>query len=50
MRNAYLSALYDLAKNSKQIMVLVADICAIVYDKYREDFPGQFINCGVAEA
>ncbi len=50
MRDAYLSALYDLAKNNKQIMALVADIGAIVYDKYRQDFPEQFINFGVAEA
>ena len=50
MRNAYLSALYDLARNNKQIMALVADIGAIVFDKYREDFPSQFINFGVAEA
>ena len=50
MRNAYLSALYDLAKSDKQIMVLVADIGAIVFDKFREDFPDQFINFGVAEA
>lgn len=49
MRNAYLEALYELAKNNKQIIALVADIGAIVYDKYREDFPDQFINCGIAE-
>ena len=50
MRNAYLSALYDLARDDKRVMALVADIGAIVYDKYREDFPDQFINFGVAEA
>ena len=50
MRNAYLEALYELAKNNKYVMALVADIGAIVYDKYREDFPDQFINCGVAES
>ena len=49
MRDAYLATLYDLAKNNKQIMSLNADIGAIVFDKFREDFPEQFINCGVAE-
>ncbi len=49
MRNAYLSALYELAKNNKQILVLVADIGAIVFDKFRADFPDRFINFGVAE-
>ncbi|MBU4502591.1 MAG: transketolase [Nanoarchaeota archaeon] len=50
MRNAYLDALYELAKNNKNVIALVADIGAIVYDKYREDFPDRFINCGVAES
>jgi len=49
MRNAYLEALYDLAKNNRQIMSLNADIGAIVFDKFRADFPDQFINFGVAE-
>lgn len=50
MRNAYLATLYDLAKNNKQIMSLNADIGAIVFDKFKEDFPGQFVNFGVAES
>jgi len=49
MRNAYLEALYDLAKNNRQIMSLNADIGAIVFDKFKADFPDQFINFGVAE-
>ncbi len=50
MRDAYLSALYDLAAKNKGVMALVGDIGAIVFDKYRESYPAQFINCGVAEA
>ncbi len=50
MRNAYISALYDLAKENKQILALVADNGAIVYDKYRQDFSDQFINFGISEA
>ncbi len=50
MRDAYVATLYDLAKNNKQILVLVADIGAIVFDKFRADFPDRFINFGVAEA
>jgi len=50
MRNAYLAALYDLAKGNKNIFALVADNGAIVYDKFRQDFPGQFLNFGIAEA
>ncbi len=50
MRNAYLSALYDLAGKNKNILALISDNGAIVYDKYRESFPNQFINMGIAEA
>lgn len=50
MRNAYLSALYNLAKDNKNILALVADNGAIVYDKFRQDFPEQFINFGISEA
>lgn len=50
MRNAYLTVLYDLAKENKQILGLVADNGAIVYDKFRRDFPGQFLNFGISEA
>jgi len=49
MRNAYLEALYDLAKSNRQIMSLNADIGTIVFDKFKTDFPDQFINFGVAE-
>ena len=50
MRNSFLSALYDLAKEDKRILALVADNGAIVFDKFRADFPHQFLNCGIAEA
>src|SRR4030066_146982 len=50
MRDAYVATLYNLAQNNKQILALVADIGAIVFDKFRVDFPGRFINFGVAEA
>lgn len=50
MRNAYIAALYDLAKGNKRLIALVADNGAIVYDKFRKDFPGQFLNCGISEA
>ncbi|MGE5417984.1 MAG: transketolase family protein [Acidobacteriota bacterium] len=50
MRNSYLSALYSLAKENKQVLALVADNGAIVYDDFRRDFPDQFINFGISEA
>jgi len=50
MRNAYLSTLHDLTRQNKAIYSLVADIGAVVFDRYREEFPENFINVGVAEA
>jgi transketolase len=50
VRNAYISALYDLAKVDKQIFSLVADNGAVVYDQFRRDYPERFINFGISEA
>lgn len=50
MRNAYLATLYDLAKEDKRILALISDNGAIVYDKFRADFAGQYLNCGISEA
>ena len=50
MRDAYLATLYDLAQKNEQVMALVADIGAVVFDKFRADFPDRFINFGVAES
>jgi len=50
MRDAYIAALYELAKKDERILALVADNGAIVYDQFRRDFPERFINFGIAEA
>ena len=50
MRNAYMSALHELAAKNRNIMALISDNGAVVYDKYREDFPDQYLNCGISEA
>lgn len=50
MRNAYISAVYTLAGKSRNVLSLVADNGAIVFDKFRSDYPDQFINFGIAEA
>jgi len=50
MKNAYLSALHELAKSNKNILALISDNGAIVYDKFRADFPDQYTNCGISEA
>lgn len=50
MRDAYLSALHRLAGENKNILALISDNGAIVYDKFRKDFPGQYFNYGISEA
>jgi len=50
MRNAYIKAVYDLAAGDKNVLALVADNGAIIFDDFRRDFPEQFINFGISEA
>ncbi|HWR39471.1 MAG TPA: transketolase C-terminal domain-containing protein [Patescibacteria group bacterium] len=50
MRNSYLRALQELAEENRNVLACVADNGAIVYDKFREKLPRQFINFGIAEA
>ena len=50
MRNAYLEKLYELSAKDANVLALISDNGAIVYDKYRADFPSQYMNFGIAEA
>ena len=50
MRTAYLETLYELASRDKNVYAVISDNGAIVYDKYRQDLPDQFINAGISEA
>ncbi len=50
MRNAYIKALYKLASTNVDVLALVSDNGAIVYDDFRDNFPDRFINFGIAEA
>lgn len=50
MRTAYLDTLYELAKTDQRVYALISDNGAIVYDQYRRDLPGQYLNLGISEA
>lgn len=50
MRNAYIDSLYELTKENGNVYSFVADNGAIVFDKYRKDFPDNFVNFGIAES
>ncbi len=49
MRNAYLSTLYKLAEQDKNVLSLISDNGMIVYDDFRAAFPGQYFNFGISE-
>jgi transketolase len=50
MRTAYIETLYELASSDKNVLALISDNGAIVYDKFRRDFPAQYFNFGISEA
>ena len=50
MRTAYINALSDLAAQDKNVIAMISDNGAIVYDDYRARFPEQYINSGIAES
>ncbi len=50
MRTAYLNTLYDLAQSDKRVYAMISDNGAIVYDRYRQDLPDQYLNLGISEA
>ena len=49
MRDAYWDKIYELAKEDKDIVIVSADFGAPSLDKFRRDFPEQYINTGISE-
>jgi len=49
MQKAYLMALYDLAEKDKNVLSLIADSGTGYDELFHRDFPGQFIDFGIAE-
>lgn len=45
-----MDTLYELAKKDQRVYALISDNGAIVYDQYRRDLPGQYLNLGISEA
>ena len=48
-RDTFWDTIYDKAKHDKDIIVISADMGAPSLDKFRKDFPHQYINTGIAE-
>lgn len=49
MRDAFINALTDLAKNDKDIVLLTGDLGFGVFEEFEARFPGQYFNVGIAE-
>ena len=49
MRDTFWNRVYELARDDKDVMLVIADMGAPSLDKFRKDFPNQFINVGIAE-
>jgi len=49
MRAPFFTALYDIMKRDKDVILLMADTGAIVMDDIRADFPDRCLNVGIAE-
>lgn len=50
MRTAYLNTLDILAAQDERVFALLADNGIIIYDKYRQKFPNQYLNLGISES
>ncbi len=49
MRKAFIRALVSLAEKDPSVMLLTGDIGFNALEEFRDGFPKQFLNCGVAE-
>ena len=48
-RDIFFTQVYELMKDDSDIVIVVADQGAPVFDKVRRDFPHRFFNVGIAE-
>jgi transketolase len=50
MRDAFAAELYEIVASDPRVLLLTADIGFKVFDRLAGDFPGRFLNMGVAES
>lgn len=49
MRNAFIKRINEIAAGDKNLYLMTGDLGYAVLDDFRKNFPGQFINAGIAE-
>lgn len=50
MRDAFIAELHDIAAADPAVLLLSGDIGFKVFDRFRDAYPGRYMNMGVAEA
>lgn len=50
MRNAFADEITKLAEQHPELVILSADIGNRFFDKFKQQFPSRFYNCGIAES
>jgi len=49
MRTSFVNALHKMAKKDDRLYSVIADIGIFMFDEFEKEFPGRFINVGIAE-
>ena len=49
MRNAMMKALFELANDNKDVVLITGDLGFGLFEDFSEKFPSQFVNIGIAE-
>ena len=49
MRTAFIETLTQLAKKDDTVFLITPDMGYSVLEKFRDEFPNQFLNSGIAE-
>jgi len=50
MRISFFNSLFELAKQDKSIVIATADMGFNLLERFRDELPSQYVNCGIAEA
>ena len=50
MRAAFFNSLFEVAKLDKSIVIATADMGFNLLERFRDELPSQYVNCGIAEA
>jgi transketolase len=50
MRDEFAKTIFELARKNNRVMLIIGDTGAGLFDEFKDELPGQFLNAGIAEA